>query len=69
MQTAVVQPGKAELPMTLPPTAKRPFADPKQFRGLHLAQFGPLRAAKNIFKAHPAYPLVKARPIHANHRF
>ena len=52
--------------MPIPPAAKRPLADPKQLRRLHLAQLRPLRAAQDILKTHPTYPLVNACPVHPN---
>ena len=51
--------------MAVPPAAERTFADPQQFRRLHLAQLRPFRPAKHIRETHPSYPLVNACPIHA----
>ncbi len=66
MQPTVFQTGHAVFPVTIPPPAKCPLADPKQFGGLHLAQLGSLRPAKSIFEAHKAYPFVKPSPVHPN---
>src|ERR1700730_6839525 len=51
--------------MPITPATKRPFADPKQLRCLHMAQLRPLGSAENIGKSHPSYPLVNACPIHS----
>jgi hypothetical protein len=63
-QTMIGQTFQTALAMPITPATKRSFADPKQLRRLHLAQLRPLRAAKNIGKTHPPYPLVNACPIH-----
>ena len=63
---AVGQTVLAAIAVAIAPASERAFADPKQFRRLHLAQFRPLRAAQNIRETHPPYPLVKACPVHRN---
>ena len=41
--------------MAGPPAAERTFADPQQFRRLHLAQLRPFRPAKHIPETHPSH--------------
>src|SRR6187402_647703 len=42
-QTPIIQARWPSLSMPIPPAAERPFADPKQFSRLHLAQLRALR--------------------------
>ena len=47
-QPPVGQTRRPGVAVAVTPAAERPFTDPKQLRRLHLAQFRPLRAAKNV---------------------
>ena len=64
-QSAIRKTSFPRFAMAVPPAAEGSFADPQQFRRLHLAQLRPFRPAKHIRETHPSYPLVNACPIHA----
>jgi hypothetical protein len=65
-QTTIRQTFQTAAAMAVTPAPKRPLADPKQLRSLHLAQLRPLRAVKNVRETHKPYSLVNPSPIHQN---
>ena len=60
----VQQPRLAVVLEPLPPTPKRPLANPKQLRRLHLIELRRLVAAQNVQKPHHPHTLKGFRPAH-----